>query len=277
MMIEISVCIGYLIMGLIVGFLAGAFGIGGGVIMVPSFMYLFKFHNFPGELIPKFAIGTSLFASFLASSSGAYTHIKNKNINIKLGIILGSFAVLSGFSFSFLAVRLSSYTLLVIFTFVLLLVSIRLIFDKNVLDDGKDEPNKLSLYLSPIIGVLIGSLSAFAGVGGGIIAVPIIHYIFKLRFKIAIGTSSLVIIFSAFSAAVSYIINGLTINNFSNNFTLGYVYLLAAIPSGIGTLISGRLGANFAHRTVSKKLKILFALMILLIDLKILYDVFVQE
>lgn len=276
MMIEIFVSIGYLILGLIVGFLAGAFGIGGGVIMVPSFMYLFKFHHFPEELIPKFAIGTSLFASFLASSSGAYAHIKNKNINIKLGIILGSFAVLSGFSLSFLAVRLSSYTLRVIFAFVLLLVSFRLIFDNNVSDDGKDEPNKLSLYLSPIIGVLIGSLSAFAGVGGGIIAVPILHYIFKLRFKTSIGTSSLIIIFSAFSAAVSYIINGLTINNFSNNFTLGYVYLLAAIPSGIGTLISGRLGANFAHRTVSKKLKILFAVLILLIDLKILYDIFVQ-
>jgi len=272
-MIEVLIFVGYLLLGIFVGFIAGAFGVGGGVIMVPSFFFLFGLHGFNSSVIPKFAIGTSLFASVLASSSGAFTHLKNKNLNPKIGVIVGSFAVISGFLLSFVAVKLDARTLKIIFAFVLILVTIRLLLDNSKDESSKDELWKFSYYFSPLLGILIGSLSAFAGVGGGIIAVPILHYLFKLRFKTSIGTSNLIIIFSAFSAAVSYVFSGLS-SGHSYPFTLGYVYLLAAIPTGIGTLISARWGANFTHRSSIKLLKILFAILILAIDVKIFFDVF---
>lgn len=271
-MIElISIC-GYLLLGLFVGFVAGAFGIGGGVVMVPSFLFLFGLHGFQPELIPKLAIGTSLFASVLASSSGAFTHLKNKNINFKMGILVGSFAVISGFLLSKIAVQLNAKTLKLIFAFVLVIVTIRLLTDRND-DNNSDKIWRYSYFFAPLLGIIVGSLSAFAGVGGGIIAVPVLHYIFKLRFKTSIGTSNLIIIFSALSAAISYILSGLDSKSF-HSFTLGYVYLIAAIPAGIGTLISARWGANFTHRTNIKALKILFAVLIIVIDFKILSDVF---
>lgn len=271
---ELIILIGYLLLGILVGFIAGAFGIGGGLIMVPSFMFLFTLHNFEPELIPKFAIGTSLFASVLASSSGAFGHLKNRNIDVKIGVLTGLFAVLSGFFLSFVAVKLDAKSLKIIFSFVLLLVTIRLITDQNEKDHDENTQWKYSYYFAPLLGILVGSLSAFAGVGGGIIAVPIFHYFFRMKFKTSIGTSSLMIIFSALSAAVSYIINGLNEQSISYNFTLGYVYLIAAVPVGIGTIISGRKGAQFTHKMNIRPLKILFALLILLIDVKILWDVF---
>lgn len=272
-MTVIIAIVGYLLLGLFVGFVAGAFGIGGGVVMVPSFLFLFGLHGFPTEVIPKFAIGTSLFASVLASSSGAFTHLKNRNINIVMGILVGSFAVLSGFFLSKIAVKLDAKTLKIIFSFVLLIVTVRLLTDNQDNDFSSDKIWKYSYFFAPFLGIIVGSLSAFAGVGGGIIAVPALHYIFKLRFKTSIGTSNLIIIFSAFSAALSYILSGLaTTNEFS--FTFGYVYLIAAIPTGIGTLISARWGANFTHKTNIKALKILFAVLILILDVKILLDVF---
>ncbi len=270
---ELLTVIGYFVLGLFVGFVAGAFGIGGGVVMVPSFLFLFGLHGFPADVIPKFAIGTSLFASVLASSSGAFTHLKNRNINTVIGILVGSFAVLSGFFLSKVAVKLDPKTLKIIFAFVLIIVTIRLLTDNQNDDYNNERIWKFSYLFSPLLGIIVGALSAFAGVGGGIIAVPILHYIFKLRFKTSIGTSNLLIIFSAFSAAISYIISGLSDVN-QMKFTLGYVYLIAAIPTGIGTLISARLGANFTHKTNIKALKILFAILILLIDIKILWDVF---
>jgi len=263
----------YLILGLFVGFVAGAFGIGGGVVMVPSFLFLFGLHNFPHYLIPKFAIGTSLFASVLASSSGAFTHLKNKNIDVMIGILVGSFAVLSGFFLSFIAIRLDARTLKVIFSFVLILVTIRLLTDRNSDDHNSDDTWKYSYYLAPLLGIIVGSLSAFAGVGGGIIAVPVLHYIFKLKFKKSIGTSNLIIIFSALSATISYIYNGLKLE-LNYPFTIGFVFLLAAIPAGVGTFISAKWGANFTHRSNIRLLKILFALLILAIDVKIIFDVF---
>lgn len=272
-MIDILIVIGYFILGILVGFIAGAFGIGGGVVMVPSFLFLFGFHNFPAELVPKFAIGTSLFASVLASSSGAFTHLKNKNIEVKIGILIGSFAVLSGFFLSFIAVKLDARTLKLIFALVLILVTIRFLTDKNSDDHKSNELWKYSYFFAPFLGIIIGSLSAFAGVGGGIIAVPIMHYLFKLKFKKSIGTSNLIIIFSALSAVVSYIYNGLKIQ-IDHTFTLGFVFLLAAIPAGLGTLISARWGANFTHRSNIRLLKILFAILIIAIDVKILFDVF---
>lgn len=272
-MIEILLGIGYLLLGIFVGFVAGAFGIGGGVVMVPSFLFLFSLHGFSEDIIPKFAIGTSLFASVLASSSGAFTHLKNKNINIRIGVLVGLFAVFSGYFLSKVAVKLDPDTLKVIFSFVLLIVTIRLLTDQEDDDLNSNEIWKYSYLLAPFLGILVGSFSAFAGIGGGIIAVPILHYIFKLRFKTSIGTSNLIIIFSTLAAATSYILSGLAMN-FEYKFTLGYVYLIAAIPAGIGTMISARWGANFTHRTKIKVLKILFAMLIVLIDVKILFDVF---
>ncbi|MCX8009812.1 MAG: sulfite exporter TauE/SafE family protein, partial [Ignavibacteria bacterium] len=222
-MIELLSIVGYLILGIGVGFIAGAFGIGGGVIMVPVFLFLFNLHGFSSELIPKFAIGTSLFASVLAASSGAFTHLKNKNINITIGILVGVFAVLSGFFLSKIAVKLDSRTLKAIFAFVLIIVTIRLLTDNTNSDNDTDNVNRFSFYFAPLLGIVVGSLSAFAGIGGGILAVPVLHYIFKLKFKTSIGTSSLIIIFSTFAATISYILSGLTIE-YTYKFTLGYVY-----------------------------------------------------
>lgn len=273
-MIELITIVVYFLLGIVVGFIAGAFGIGGGVLMVPSFMFLFTHHNFDAELIPKFAIGTSLFASVLASSSGAYGHLKNQNIDVKIGILTGLFAVLAGFFLSFVAVKLDAETLKVIFSFVLLLVTIRLITDQNEKDHDEFDQWKYTYFFAPVLGIVVGSLSAFAGIGGGIIAVPIFHYIFKMKFKTSIGTSNLMIIFSTLSAAVSYIISGLKDDSINYPFTLGYIYLLAAIPVGIGTFIAGRKGAHFTHKMNIRPLKILFAFLILIIDIKILWDAF---
>jgi uncharacterized membrane protein YfcA len=272
-MIDILAIIGYLVLGILVGFLAGAFGIGGGVVLVPSFLFLFGLHNFSDDVIPKFAIGTSLFASVLASSSGAFAHLKNRNIDLMMGILVGSFAILSGFFLPFVAVKLDAKTLKLIFSLVLILVTIRLLTDKNSDDKNSSELWKYSFYFAPILGIIVGSLSAFAGIGGGIIAVPILHYIFKLKFKESIGTSNLIIIFSTLSATISYIYNGL---KFANDypFTFGFVFLLAAIPAGLGTLVSARWGANFTHRSNIRILKILFAVLIVAIDIKLLFDVF---
>lgn len=272
-MIEIFIAVGYLMLGFLVGFLAGAFGIGGGVVMVPSFLYLFNFHNFPQELVPKYAIGTSLFASVLAASSGSYGHFQNKNVHSPIAILTGIFAILSGFFLSYVAVKLPPETIKLIVSIVLLFVTIRLITDKNSHENNTEEIKSYAFYLSPILGILIGALSAFAGIGGGIIAVPILHYILGLDFKRAIGTSSLMIVFSTLSATISYIINGLNVNS-PVSFTLGYIFLLAGIPAGIGTIITARSGANFAHRTKIRRLKVLFGILILLIDLKILLDLF---
>ncbi len=269
----ILIIFGYLLLGILVGFVAGAFGIGGGVVMVPSFLFLFSFHGFPSELIPKFAIGSSLFASVLASSTGAFTHMKNKNIDVKLGIIVGLFAIISGFFLSLLAVKLDARTLKLIFASILILVSIRLFTDQTERDNHENQMWKYSYLIAPFLGILVGSLSAFAGIGGGIIAVPVLHYLFKVRFKTSIGTSNLIIVFSAFSAVISYIYSGIR-TDLNYPLTLGYVFLLAGFPAGIGTMISARWGANFTHKANIKKLKILFAVLILLIDIRIFFEVF---
>ncbi len=272
-MIEIISLFGYFLLGLVVGFISGAFGIGGGVVMVPSFLFFFSLHDFPSDLIPKYAIGTSLFASMLASSSGSYKHYRNKNVYPPIAAVSGIFAILSGYFLSFIALKLKPEIIKLIVSVVLIFVTIRLISDKDSNEDDVEEIKNFALLVSPILGILIGALSAFAGIGGGIIAVPILHYFLGLNFKRAIGTSSLMIVFSIASAMISYIINGFNVQS-PVSFTLGYIYLIAGIPAGIGTLITARLGANFVIRNETKHLKILFGILIFIIDLMLLFDVF---
>ncbi|MCX8010213.1 MAG: sulfite exporter TauE/SafE family protein [Ignavibacteria bacterium] len=271
---EIFLIILYLVLGLIVGFFSGAFGVGGGVIMVPAFLFLFKQQGFNHDLIPKIAIASSLFSAVIASSAGAIKHFLNKNVDMKLGSIFAIFAVLSGFFLSFVAVKLSGDTLRIIFAVVLFFVAIRLMVGKNSNEDelSSKTNSTLLLILAPIFGAMVGSLSAFVGIGGGLIAVPIFHYIFKLKFKSSIGTSSYVIIFSALSAVISYIISGQN-NNDLPKLSLGYVYLLASIPTAIGTIFTAPLGANFANKSKTKLLKFLFAMLIIASVVKIIFEI----
>jgi uncharacterized membrane protein YfcA len=116
------------------------------------------------------------------------------------------------------------------------------------------------------MGFLIGSISAILGIGGGTITVP---YLVSsgLQIKNAVATSSACALPIAFSAAISYIVLGWHTANLPEG-SFGYVYLPAFLGITTTSVFTAPIGARLAHRLPAIKLKRYFALVLLLMAIK---------
>lgn len=272
MITTILMIILYFVIGLIVGFLSAILGIGGGVVLVPLYSFIFQLQGNDPNYVHSLAIGSSLLTVVFASTSATIRHFKNDNVEIKFGIIFGVFTIISSFLLSQLAINTDQKTLKLIFIIVLAIIITIMLLDKKAENNLNKSFNKKLYLLIPVVGFVIGALSAFTGVGGGIIAVPIFYYIFKINFKKAIGTSTLVIIFSTITASLSYLTANVPLKN-PPELTIGLISLFVAIPTGIGTLFSTKWGANVVKNTQPKKLKIYFSFLLLFVIIKMLFDI----
>ena len=99
--IVISLCI-----GAIAGILAGFFGVGGGIIIVPSLISLYGYENFQSPYLVHTAMATSLFTVIFTTLSSGYKHSKHNNVVWKAALILGLSSSLSVFLFSKIAILL---------------------------------------------------------------------------------------------------------------------------------------------------------------------------
>lgn len=254
-------------MGALAGFLAGLLGIGGGVILVPLFLWLFPLAGFAPDVIVHTAFGTSLAIILPTAIGSTLAHRKNGNVvwpmvwYLALGGILGSFLGSSAASF------IPGGMLKVCFGFMQIIVSLKLLFYKTYvsLDDQKQVKNR-SLVLVGLIG---GFFSAFFGIGGGVIAVPLMLIFLHLPIHKAVGNSAALIVVSSFSAVACYVWYGLQ-SPHGTPFSLGYVNLLVTVLVAPLSIFFARVGVKFASRTSQAKLIKIFAVLLMCIGVKIL-------
>ena len=258
----------FLLIGFFAGILIGMLGIGGGLVFVPALYYLLPLIEVPYANLTYFTLGTSLFAGALATSNAALLHIKKNNFSKKPALKVSAGAVITAFIAPFFVVKVKSEIIEFIFATVLLLVALRMIFEKN-----KIERNKLSVPLSDpfllLIGIFTGVLSAFTGLGGGVIYVPSLIYLFLINAKVAVGTSTFITAATMISSAISYVIQGT--DKFSYSGAMGFVIPEAAIPLGIGAIIGSFLGVKIVMKSSVQFIKRAFAVILIAAVLKILF------
>ncbi|NOY13836.1 MAG: sulfite exporter TauE/SafE family protein, partial [Deltaproteobacteria bacterium] len=157
----------------------------------------------------------------------------------------------------------------IIFGCVQIIIALKLLFFHPYLPpEREDQPPWLSLLL---VGLAGGFFSAFFGVGGGVIAVPLMLIVLQLPIHIAVGNSSALIVVSSFAGTLGYILHGLQ-QPVAVPFSLGYVNLLVAgvvAPMSIGC---ARLGVKLATRTSQQHLVKVFAVLLILVGAKILFS-----
>ncbi len=249
-----------LIVGCIIGFLAGFFGVGGGVILVPVLIFLFTHQSVNNSVLTQLAMGTSLLIVIFASFSSAIKHTHQKNVYWRAVLIMGIASVVTAGLGSIIAAALPGNVLRIFFAIVVLTVGLRLFFEKIKQDNfGEFRPDSWKLIL---IGSFVGFLSPLTGVGGGVFSIPLMYYLANFPIKRAIGTSSATIIITAGVAVAGYILNGYG-NTELPAHTFGFVDYIQAIPLIIGTVVIGPLGAATAYKTSSLILRRLFALFLI--------------
>ena len=119
-----------------------------------------------------------------------------------------------------------------------------------------------------IVGSGIGWLSGIFGIGGGIFSVPYFYHR-GLQMTEAIGSSAACGIPIAISGSISYMIVGSNISNLPE-YSLGYVYLPGAIIVGLASAWSAIVGVRAAHRIKQKKLRLAFAILLMIMGLNLL-------
>ncbi|HWX01372.1 sulfite exporter TauE/SafE family protein [Collimonas sp.] len=264
----------YIATGCIAGYLAGLFGVGGGIIIVPVLTTLFKEMGIESSVIMPLAIGTSMAVVFVTSMMGARAHHANGNVDFKtakellpaivVGVIIGAI-VGSSISRNALAGCVIAFE-----------VSIAGMFLYQVWHregHAEEVAQKQILQRRPmfVISGFLGVISSVVGIAGGTLFVPLLGFD-GIHMRKAIGTASALGVPISIIAAFVYIVMGLMGDKVLPAYSLGFVYLPAFAGCVIGSLWSTKHGAILGKRLNLRWLKLAFALILLAAASKMLFS-----
>ncbi|MCY3661955.1 MAG: sulfite exporter TauE/SafE family protein [bacterium] len=237
--------------GVAAGFIAGLFGVGGGIFIAPGLMLLGGFRQ-------RIAHGTSLATSALFAAAGVVAYALNDAVDVVAAslIFAGSgLGVLAGVE---LLNRVRIRTLQVVFVLLLAVTAGRM------LAGTAEAAGELSLTVAVAFGlvgcgVLVGLVAGLMGVGGGVIVVPALVLLFELGDVTAKGTSLLVVLPTAIVG---------TLRNLRND----NVDLRGALVIGAGGMLSAFGGGMLAGVIPSPVSSALFAALLIVIALRMIRD-----
>lgn len=243
----------FLATGAIAGMLAGLFGVGGGLIMVPALAFVFPRLNVPPAIAMQIAIGTSLAVISVTSISSVLAHQRRDGVlwpvfrQLVPGLVVG--AVAGALS----AHLLSGLVLQRIVGVGALLVAVQMFADRAPPAAGR-MPGAFGLAAA---GGVIGLLSALIGIGGGSLTVPYLSWC-KVEMRQAVGTSAACGMPIAWAGAAGFIAAGWGVAGVPAP-NLGYVSLSAFAALAIASVLTAPLGARLAHSLPPRVLKQAFA------------------
>lgn len=258
----------YVLLGAIGGILAGLLGIGGGLVIVPALTIMFTYLAMPENYILHMALGTSLASIIFTSLSSLRAHHKLGGvlwpvfIKITPGIIIGTLAG------SWIASKLSTEFLKGFFSLFLLYVGTQMLLGIKP-KAQRDIPQTAGITGA---GGIIGIFSSLVGIGGGTLSVPFLVWC-NIPMRKAIGTSAAIGLPIALAGSFGYIINGLGIEELPK-YTLGFVHVKALVGIVAASVLTAPIGAKLAHRLPVDKLKKIFALLLYVLGIRMLFSLF---
>ena len=254
----------FLTLGGVTGLLAGMFGIGGGSLLVPALMFIFRGMGFESAIVIYMAIGTSLASIFFSAISSAYSHHSKGSVEWKLVMPLSLGMFVGALLGSGYATSLANEHLKLIITIFLMLIGTEMIFGYSKLLVNKGQKNiSLSKFTIPLHGTWIGSLSAIIGIGGGSFTTPLMIGA-GYNIRKGIGTAAACGVPIAIAGVLGYMYFGQTYSNLPSGAT-GFIFWPAVICISCASILTARAGANISHSISEKKLKALFGLFLILI------------
>jgi len=274
----------FLILGLGggVGLLSGLFGVGGGFLMTPLLIFV--------GIPPAVAVATEANQIVASSVSGVLAHWRRGNVDVRMGLLLlvggvigstagvGLFSFLRGIGQIDVVIKLSYVVFLGIIGALMLSEGLRAMMLRSAGKPRAKKPTRTwrdalpfkmrfrrsRLYISALlpisVGIFVGVLSAIMGVGGGFIMVPAMIYLLGMPTAVVVGTSLFQIIF---------VTANVTMLQAVMNQTVDIVLALLLLTGGV---IGAQIGARFGGRLRGDQLRVLLAMMVLAVCIKLGFD-----
>ncbi len=249
--------LGYLLLGLAAGFLAGLLGIGGGMLVVPTLVFLFSAQHFDASRVMHLALGTSLASIVATSLTSTLSHHRLGHVlwpvwrRSVIGALLGTLAGTA------LADRLPAHYLAALFVAFTIYCALQMVMNRQP-PPSRQLPGTAGLGLA---GLALGGLSSLVGAGGGLIAVPLLSYC-NVPLRQAIGTSAAFGLPVSLAGSLGYLLHGLSKDRLPPG-AVGYIYLPAVVCILLGALVTVPLGARACHFLPVARLRLIFAALLL--------------
>ena len=250
-----------------VGFVAGLFGIGGGLITVPFLYYIFGKIGIDQAYLMHLAVGTSFAIIIPTSTVSVLTHHKFKAVDFDIVKSYGIFVVLGVIVGTIFAASLKTKSLVLFFSIVILFLGIYLLLLK---EKEKNIIIKIKLHLKIILGFIVGFISAPMGIGGAVMNVPILKF-FGYSINKAIGSAAAVGFLIALFGAIGFLISGSYLKT-NLPLSIGFLNIPAFLIFIPITTFMARIGAKTVHKIDKNKISKFFGIFLLLIATKFFYE-----
>ena len=238
-----------------VGFFAGLFGIGGGLITVPFLFFIFEALGVDKNYLMHLAVGTSFAIIIPTSMVSVYTHNKHGSVDPNIVKTYGLFVIIGVLLGTTFAAMAKTKLLVVFFTMVVFFLGTYLLINSN---QQKISRNKFKLHFRILFGLISGFISAPMGIGGAVMNVPILKY-FGYPIKKAIGSAATIGFIIALCGAIGFWYSGIVLNT-KLPLSLGFINIPAFLIFIPITMLMAKVGANTAHKIDKTKLQVFFGI-----------------
>ncbi len=256
-----------LAVGLLVGVLSGLTGIGGGVLMVPFLYVLYARLAVPASEATLLAHATSLTVIVPTALRGLIGYRGLGLVRWREALTLGAAAAVSAAVCARLAVHVPAHALRSGFGVFLVIVAADLLRQRERPRPAPVEGRASTVYAA-LLGLPIGALSAFLGVGGGVVATLGMYYVLRIAFTSVAATSLAVVVVTAAAGATSYLLTD-PVGPLPFGWVVGHVDLGHALPLAAGSVAAAPLGVRLNRRLPVATLRRVFAVVLLVIGLDI--------
>ncbi len=254
----------FLVLGSVAGLTAGLFGVGGGLVIVPTLLWVFTSRGIDQSIVMHLAVGTSLATIIVTSLSSVYAHNRRKAVQWHLFLMLTPGIVIGAWLGAATADLLSTDWLQRVFAVFVLLVAVHLALEINF-GRHRDIPGRLGMSMA---GTVIGMISSIVGIGGGSMTVPYLHWN-GVDMRNAVATSSACGLPIALAGTIGFIAAGWGEVALPEGSS-GYVYWSAMPWIVIATFVFAPLGASLAHSLPTRILRRMFAMLMFVVGVKLL-------
>jgi len=255
--------------GVVSGFASGLFGVGGGIVRVPLFLFLFPIFGVHASVVMHLAAGTSLTLAIPSSMSASRAQFQAGNIDLSflktwipalvLGVVLGLFIMR----------YVSDRFLTQVFTFIILAVSIEMFFTTK---DFKLTDQVPGGAVRGAIAFIIGFFSTMVGLTGGSFTTPTLTtFGYSIHRSIAVATAGG--LFISVIGASGSVFNGIHVPG-RPEFSIGYVDLTSVLVMAPAVLLAAPYGVGLANRLSQDRLRRVFAVFLFIVSLDMFFDLY---
>jgi uncharacterized membrane protein YfcA len=254
----------YLMIGIVVGFIAGLLGIGGGAVMVSMLVFVFTAQGILTQHVLHMALATAMATIIFTSLSSMRAHHAHGAVDWNITRMMAPGMLAGSFTAALIAGLIPTRPLAAMFTALMFYAATQILFDLRP-KTTRQLPGPAGVFAA---GSLIGAVSSLLAAGGAFLSIPFLAWC-NVPIRRAIGTAAANGFPIAIAGTAGYILQGWRMEALPAG-SLGYVYLPALALVAVASMTTAPLGARLAHRLPVKRLRMVLALMLYAVAIRLL-------